>query len=119
MRLPRSQGARRATGCMPNCCWRKAERSVICGATVLDASAYEACAGLLQHEVTHRHIHLPDMSLADGNNTKQAIAYQYRNWRDFFNDRQLLALGWLQEAISALPELATRDVFFNAIFRRT
>ena len=82
-------------------------------ATALDASAYEACAGLLQHEVTHRHIHLPDMSLADGNNTKQAIAYQYRNWRDFFNDRQLLALGWLQEAISALPELATRDAFLT------
>ena len=27
--------------------------------------------------------------------------YGFTNWRDFFNDRHLLALGWLHAAIAA------------------
>lgn len=39
------------------------------------------------------------------------MGYNYRNWRNFFNDRQLLALGWLQEGIVRLSNAPTRDAF--------
>jgi len=58
-------------------------------------------------------IRLPVAILADGSNTRQAINYNYRAWRDFFNDRQLIALGWLQQAISQLPDASTRDALFT------
>ena len=81
-------------------------------ATELDDLAYDESTILLRRELASGRIRIPDMCLTDGNNTKQVIAYQYHNWRDFFNDRQLLALGWLQEAIAGLPESTTRDAFF-------
>jgi putative DNA methylase len=37
------------------------------------------------------------------------MAYNYRAWRDFFNDRQLLGLGWLQHSIASLSDASTRD----------
>ncbi|MCQ3976486.1 MAG: hypothetical protein DPW09_23895 [Anaerolineae bacterium] len=78
-------------------------------ATAEDIEAYQACSNLLYHELERGAIHLPETVLADGFNTRQAIGYNYRTWRDFFNDRQLLGLGWLQEAIAALPDPMTRD----------
>jgi len=80
-------------------------------ATPKDIEAYQACSNLLHQELERGAIHLPETVLADGFNTRQAIGYNYRTWRDFFNDRQLLALGWLQEAIAALPDPTTRDAF--------
>ena len=38
--------------------------------------------------------------------------YNYIAWKDFFNDRQLLSLGLLQKAISAIPDRSTRDAFY-------
>ena len=73
---------------------------------------------MLCEEVAAGHIRLPVGELADGYNTRQAIGYGYKAWRDFFNDRQLLALGWLHEAIAALPDEATRDallVLFSGV----
>ena len=73
---------------------------------------------LLCEEVDAGRIRLPVGELADGYNTRQAIGYGYRTWRDFFNDRQLLALGWLHEAVAALPDEATRDallVLFSGV----
>jgi putative DNA methylase len=58
-------------------------------------------------------IRLPDALLIDGFNTRQAISYNYRNWRDFFNERQLLALGWLHEAIAELSDIPTRDAILT------
>ena len=46
---------------------------------------------------------LPTLKLQDGYNTRQAMGYGFRQWRDFFNARQLLALDWLHEAITSLP----------------
>jgi putative DNA methylase len=37
------------------------------------------------------------------------MSHNYRSWRDFFNDRQLLALGLLQRAIFELNDVRTRD----------
>ena len=78
-----------------------------------DVRAYQACSALLQSELDRGVIRLPAAILADGFNTRQAINYNYHAWRDFFNDRQLLALGWLQEAISQLPDASTRDALFT------
>jgi putative DNA methylase len=82
-------------------------------ATADDLRAYQNCSARLQRELEQGLIRLPDAVLADGYNTRQAIGYCYRRWRDFFNDRQLLALGWLQESIAKLPDTATRDALFT------
>ena len=78
-----------------------------------DVGAYQSCSDLLQSELERGAIRLPVAILADGFNTRQAINYNYRAWRDFFNDRQLIALGWLQQAISQLSDASTRDALFT------
>jgi len=86
--------------------------------TQKDISDYEACQLTLVDELKRGTIRLPDMPLTDGHNTRQAMGYAYRGWRDFFNDRQLLALGWLQQAIVELPDAVTRDallVLFSGV----
>ncbi len=82
-------------------------------ATSEDTWAYQACSRLLRGELECGTIRLPEAVLAEGFNTRQAINYNYRAWRDFFNDRQLLALGWLQGAISQLSDASTRDALFT------
>lgn len=74
-----------------------------------DWDAYRACSEQLARELANGTIVLPDAVLENGYNTRQAINYNYRNWRDFFNDRQLLALGKLQRAIAELPDSTSRD----------
>jgi len=69
-----------------------------------DVRAYRRCS----EELTRSQIALPTLGLADGYNTRQVLNYAYRSWREFFNDRQLLALGWLHEAILELPDDAVR-----------
>ena len=81
-------------------------------ATAEDHRAYRECTQLLEAELQRGVIRLPTATLSDGYNTRQAIGYNYRRWRDFFQDRQLLALGWLQEAIAELPDPASRDALF-------
>jgi putative DNA methylase len=78
-------------------------------ATETDRLAYSACEQLLEAEVADGTIRLPETTLEDGYNTRQAIGYNYTSWRDFFNARQLLALGWLHNSIMDLPESAERD----------
>ncbi len=78
-----------------------------------DHQAYEACAALLTAELERESFRLPTLQLQNGHNTCQAMAYGFRSWRDFFNARQLLALGWLHEAIAALPEEKGRDAFLT------
>jgi putative DNA methylase len=78
-------------------------------ATPADIKAYYRCSKLLAQELAIGSIRLPNACLKDGYNTRQALSYNYKRWRDFFNYRQLLALGWLQDEIAKLPEPATRD----------
>lgn len=73
-------------------------------ATADDQSAYRACSEALRHELEDGRIRLPHLRLAHGYNTRQAMNYGFTSWRDFFNDRQLLALGWLRAAIEQLPD---------------
>lgn len=72
--------------------------------TPQDQCAYQRCS----EELAHSNISLPTLELADGYNTRQVLNYAYRSWREFFNDRQLLALGWLHQAILELPDDAVR-----------
>ncbi len=78
-------------------------------ATQKDIGDYEACQLTLADELKRGAIRLPDLQLTNGHNTRQALSYAYHNWRDFFNDRQLLALGWLQQAIADVPDMVARD----------
>lgn len=54
---------------------------------------------------------LPTMTVRSGHNTDQARSYNYLNWRDFFNDRQLLCLGSLLKRISAIEDATIRNQF--------
>lgn len=51
----------------------------------------------------------PDMPVRPGHNTNQARGYNYLNWRDFFNDRQLLCLGILLRRILQIEDKAIRN----------
>lgn len=87
-------------------------------ATPDDTRAYERASATLRDEVAAGRVLLPQGALADGYNTRQALGYGYATWRDFFNDRQLLALGWLHEAIASLRDEAARDamlVLFSGV----
>lgn len=74
-----------------------------------DEDAYRRCSD----ELATSRLALPTLKLEEGHNTKQAINYAYTAWRDFFNDRQLLALGWLREAIKELPNEPVRAALLN------
>ena len=45
------------------------------------------------------------------------MRYGFLSWRDFFNDRQLLALSLLRSAIVELADAPTRDALLDACFR--
>lgn len=79
--------------------------------TKSDLVAYEECSRQLEKEIHNESIVLPKLDLKDGYNTKQAISYGFRTWSDFFNDRQLLGLGWLNDAIAKISNHEIRDVF--------
>jgi putative DNA methylase len=81
-------------------------------ATPEDRDAYEACRRRLHEEVAAG-LPLPDLALEDGYNTRQAMGYGFVSWRDFFNDRQLLALGTLRRAIAAIADGPTRDALLT------
>ncbi|MGH7794436.1 MAG: DNA methyltransferase [Candidatus Binatia bacterium] len=72
--------------------------------TPTDQRAYQRCS----EELAQSTVLLPTLELADGYNTRQVLNYAYRSWREFFNDRQLLTLGWLHRAILELSDDAVR-----------
>lgn len=53
----------------------------------------------------------PHYSVRPGYNTDQARNYNYLNWKDFFNDRQLLCLGILLERIMKVQDEQIREQF--------
>jgi putative DNA methylase len=65
-----------------------------------DASAYQYAEVRLEEE----DLPLPNLRIEHGYNTQQVIKYGYTNWRQFFNSRQLLALGLLAKAIAKIPD---------------
>jgi putative DNA methylase len=77
-------------------------------ATSDDHDAYQECSRQLRRSLKDGSVTLPDLVLEHGHNTRQAMNYGFVNWRDFFNDRHLLTLGWLHAEISRIPDSATR-----------
>lgn len=61
---------------------------------------------------------LPGAPVGDGFNTRQILNYGYREWRQLFNDRQLLSLAMLAGAIRDLPAGPEREalgVLFSGV----
>lgn len=80
-------------------------------ATQNDLARFESAGIELREQEQAAAIQLPTLALQYGYNTRQAMRYGFSAWRDFFNDRQLLALGRLHFAIAALPDTNVRDAF--------
>jgi putative DNA methylase len=53
----------------------------------------------------------PVVAISQGENTNQALGYNYRYWHEMFNARQLLALSILGERIGQISEPTIRDLF--------
>lgn len=73
--------------------------------TIADLRAYERASRALRTA----DVVAPRGKLTAGHNTRQAMNYNYREWADFFNDRQRLALGLLGRAITRLAPGSARD----------
>lgn len=73
-------------------------------ATEADLTLFRSCSEQLRQVVDTGEIKLPNLDLEHGYNTKQAMGYGFKSWRDFFNDRQLLALSRLRKAILRLSD---------------
>jgi len=69
-----------------------------------DLSAYRAACDRLKM----LNPPLPRTPIQDGHNTHQILNYGYRSWHELFNERQLLALTLLGQAIRALPDCPER-----------
>lgn len=52
---------------------------------------------------------IPKVKIQEGYNTHQIINYGYHYWHELFNERQLLSLTMLLEAIKSLPESNSRN----------
>jgi putative DNA methylase len=70
-------------------------------ATQADVTAARECSIILNDELDRKSIRLPRTMLKDGYSTRQAMAYLYRGWRDFFHDRQILSSAETQPRTSA------------------
>lgn len=82
--------------------------------TEKDLAVFKKASEQLDKEIRAGLIVLPELDLEDGYNTKQAISYGFKSWKDFFNDRQLLGLGWLNNAITKIEDQDVRDLFLLA-----
>ena len=83
-----------------------------------DLAAYDKCSGDLEFAIQAGEIRVPRLQLEDGYNTRQALSYGFRSWKDFFNDRQLLALGLLRKSIEEIEDESTRSalrVLFSGV----
>ncbi|WP_406287630.1 DNA methyltransferase [Streptomyces sp. NBC_00209] len=87
------------------------------GITDWDRDLYDECvatlAGLSQSAV------LPRGRLAPGNSTDQALKWNFREWRDFFNARQLVSLSLIATAIRDLAGSAPEREALCALFSGT
>lgn len=77
-------------------------------ATADDHDAYRACSALLKEQTELGTLRLPTLALENGYNTRQAMSYGFTTWRDFFNDRQLLALACLHRAVDGITDESAR-----------
>ncbi|MDE0119846.1 MAG: DNA methyltransferase [Bdellovibrionales bacterium] len=79
-----------------------------------DIADFNKASEVLKTELQRKTIILPKLKLENGYNTKQAMNYGFVKWKDFFNDRQLLGLGWLHNSITKIKDKDIRDLFLLA-----
>jgi putative DNA methylase len=72
-----------------------------------DFCLYESAKTRLQEE----ELPLPILSIREGHNTKQVLNYNYTQWHQFFNHRQLLCLGLLLREIKNIENSPLREHF--------
>lgn len=72
-----------------------------------DLQLFDEAASRLEQE----ELPLPTLAVRPGHNTDQARGYNYNEWRQFFNDRQLLCLGLLLRAIMRIDDQHVREQF--------
>jgi putative DNA methylase len=64
-----------------------------------------------ERELAARPDAYPVVAISPGQNTNQALGYNYRHWHEMFNARQLLSLSILGERIGRIKDPAMRDLF--------
>lgn len=64
-------------------------------------------------ELERSNLLVPQGKIEPGHNTNQVLNYNYNYWREFFNDRQLLGLGYLLEGILEFKEKDIREAFLS------
>lgn len=64
-----------------------------------------------ENELMRLNLPIPSFKVRPGHNTSQALGYNYKLWRDFFNSRQLLCLGILLEGIVEIDDIHVREQF--------
>jgi putative DNA methylase len=82
-----------------------------------DKTLYAGCARLLER--LPKSAVLPVGSLTPGNNTNQALNWNFREWRDFFNARQLYSLSLIATAIRDVPGAGPEREALCALFSGT
>jgi len=80
---------------------------IYCPATDEDRALYRAA----EAELSRRQSAFPVVAIEPGYNTNQVLRYNYRNWHDMFNARQLLCLSILAERIRQIEDDAVRELF--------
>ncbi len=66
---------------------------------------------LAEEKLQELDLPLPALEVRSGHNTDQARGYNYFQWREFFNPRQLLCLGLLLQAIVDIDDVEVREQF--------
>ena len=72
----------------------------------IDRELYNRASTLVQQQ----DMLLPTSLIESGHNTNQILRYNYREWRQLFNDRQLYCLSLLLQAILREPDTACREL---------
>jgi putative DNA methylase len=62
-----------------------------------------------ESRLARENLPLPSLPVRPGHNTDQARGYNYLQWRDFFNARQLLCLGLLLREILCISDRAVQE----------
>lgn len=83
-----------------------------------DLDLYERATKLLANAAPGDLV-VPEGTLEEGRNTRQAIRWGYRTWASFFNDRQLYVLGIIGAAIRDLSGLTREREALAAVFGKT
>lgn len=85
--------------------------------TQWDRDLYQECTDLLTTMNSNQVF--PQGFLAPGHNTNQAIRWGFRQWKDFFNDRQLATLSLLATTIRDIPGLSAEREALVTLFSGT